>query len=101
MSDNPIEHDDDGGLAVQEAKPKLKKPPMYTVLLLNDDFTPMDFVLSILKTIIFNDSAAAVRIQTNVHHRGIGLCGDQPNDVNETPIPHVLPTSQKNQHPIT
>ena len=75
MADLPFQHDDDGSLALQEAKPKLEKPPMYKVLLLNDDFTPMDFVVSILQTIFYKNKEEAVRITMNVHTSGIGVWG--------------------------
>jgi ATP-dependent Clp protease adaptor protein ClpS len=100
MSDNPLEQENDGGVAVQEAKPKLKKPSMYSVLLLNDDFTPMDFVVSILQTIFYKDKEEAVRITMNVHTSGIGLCGVYTKDVAETKVKQVLAYSQENQHPL-
>jgi len=100
MSNSPLDHEDDGGIAVQKAKPKLKKPPMYSVLLLNDDFTPMDFVVSILQTIFYKDKEEAVRITMNVHTSGIGLCGVYTKDVAETKVEQVLAYSQENQHPL-
>jgi len=100
MSDQPFEHDDDGSLAVQEARPKLSKPPMYKVLLLNDDFTPMDFVVSILQTIFYKDKDEAVRITMNVHTSGIGVCGVYTKDIAETKTQQVIAYAQENQHPL-
>ena len=101
MADLPFDEDnDDGSLAVQEAKPKLQKPPMYKVLLLNDDFTPMDFVVSILQSIFYKDKEEAVRITMNVHTSGIGVCGIYTKDIAETKVQQVLAYSQENQHPL-
>ncbi|AFT67201.1 MAG: ATP-dependent Clp protease adapter ClpS [Cycloclasticus pugetii] len=101
MPDLPFEDDqDDGNLAVQESKPKLQKPPMYKVLLLNDDFTPMDFVVSILQTIFYKDKEEAVRITMNVHTSGIGVCGIYTKDIAETKVQQVIAHSQENQHPL-
>ncbi|MDX2425422.1 MAG: ATP-dependent Clp protease adapter ClpS [Cycloclasticus sp.] len=100
MPDLPFEHDDDGSLAVQEAKPKLQKPPMYKVLLLNDDFTPMDFVVSVLQTIFFKSKEEAVRITMNVHTTGIGVCGVYTKDIAETKVQQVIQCAQENQHPL-
>ncbi|PHS71675.1 MAG: ATP-dependent Clp protease adapter ClpS [Cycloclasticus sp.] len=100
MSDKPFEHDDDGGLAVQEAKPKLQKPPMYKVLLLNDDFTPMDFVVSILQSIFYKEKEEAVRITMNVHTAGIGVCGVYTKEVAETKVQQVITYAQEHQHPL-
>lgn len=101
MSDLPFDDEhDDGNLAVQDAKPKLQKPPMYKVLLLNDDFTPMDFVVSILQTIFFKEKDEAVRITMNVHTSGIGVCGIYTKDIAETKVQQVIAYSQENQHPL-
>jgi ATP-dependent Clp protease adaptor protein ClpS len=100
MPDLPFEDELDGELAVQEAKPKLKKPPMYKVLLLNDDFTPMDFVVLILQSIFYKDKEEAVRITMNVHTSGIGVCGVYTKDIAETKIQQVIAYAQENQHPL-
>ncbi len=101
MADLPFDdNNDDGSLAVQDAKPQLQKPPMYQVLLLNDDFTPMDFVVSILQSIFYKDKEEAVRITMNVHTNGIGVCGVYTKDIAETKVQQVLAYSQENQHPL-
>lgn len=100
MSDLPNKYHDDGALAVQEAKPKLKKPSMYKVLLLNDDFTPMDFVVSILQSIFHKEKEDAVKITMDVHIHGIGVCGVYTRDIAETKVQQVLTYAQENQHPL-
>jgi len=94
------DHDDDGGLALQSAKPKLKKPPMYKVLLLNDDFTPMDFVVNVLVTFFNMDTDKATQIMFNVHTKGVGICGIFTRDVAETKVDQVNLFAQNNQHPL-
>jgi ATP-dependent Clp protease adaptor protein ClpS len=100
MPNLPFEHEDDGNLALQEARPKLSQPPMYKVLLLNDDFTPMDFVVSILQTIFYKKKEEAVRITMNVHTSGIGVCGVYTKDIAETKVQQVIAYAQENQHPL-
>ncbi len=100
MPDFPFEDDHDGDLALQEARPKLEKPSMYKVLLLNDDFTPMDFVVFILQTIFYKEEEDAVRITMNVHTSGIGVCGVYTKDIAETKVQQVIAHAQKNQHPL-
>lgn len=101
MSNRPDKRfDDDSGLAVQTAKPKLKKPPLYKVLLLNDDFTPMDFVVSILQTFFHMTTEQATRIMLNVHTQGIGVCGIYTKDIAETKVKQVMDCAQREQHPL-
>ncbi|ORU93571.1 MAG: ATP-dependent Clp protease adaptor ClpS [Cycloclasticus sp. symbiont of Poecilosclerida sp. N] len=100
MANLPFEDEENGDLALQEARLKLAKPPMYKVLLLNDDFTPMDFVVSILQTLFYKDKEEAVRITMNVHTSGIGVCGVYTKDVAETKTQQVIAYAQENQHPL-
>ncbi len=90
----------DDGLAVQEAKPKLKKPPLYQVLLLNDDYTPMEFVVHVLEQFFGLDRPTATRIMLEVHTRGKGVCGVYTHDVAETKVEHVNLYARDNQHPL-
>jgi ATP-dependent Clp protease adaptor protein ClpS len=92
-------HSDDG-LAVQASRPKLKKPPMYKVLLLNDDFTPMEFVVHILERFFTMDRAKATRIMLNVHTQGKGLCGTFVRDIAETKVAQVNEYARSNHHPL-
>ena len=100
MPDLPNEHYDDGDIATEEVKPELKKPSMYKVLLLNDDFTPMDFVVSVLQSIFHKDNDEAVKITMNVHVNGVGVCGVYSKDIAETKTQQVLVYAQENQHPL-
>lgn len=100
MSDvNPsIDHDD--ALAVQEARPKLNKPPLFKVILLNDDFTPMDFVIEVLVDFFAMNEDAATQVMLHVHTQGIGVCGVFSKDVAETKVEIVNNYSRENQHPL-
>ena len=90
----------EGGLAVQEAKPKLKKPPLFKVLLLNDDFTPMDFVVEILVDFFVMSEEKATQVMLHVHTRGVGVCGVFSKDVAETKVEIVNNYSRENHHPL-
>ena len=90
----------DEGLAVQESRPKLKKPPMYQVVLINDDFTPMEFVVYILEHFFSKDRAQATRIMLSVHTQGKGLCGTFTRDIAETKVARVNQYSRSNNHPL-
>lgn len=90
----------DGGLAVEEAKPKLKRPPMFKVVLLNDDFTPMDFVVEVLKSFFGMSDEQATQIMLHVHTRGVGVCGVFTRDVAETKVRMVNSYSRQHQHPL-
>ncbi len=91
-------HED--GLALQEAKPKLKKPPLYKVIILNDDYTPMEFVVQVLETFFGMDREKATRVMLHVHTRGMGVCGVFTKDVAETKVSLVNDFSRSNQHPL-
>jgi ATP-dependent Clp protease adaptor protein ClpS len=99
MSDEH-EFEDDHGLATQEARPKLKRPPMFKVILLNDDYTPMEFVVQILETFFFMDREQATRVMLNVHTRGKGVCGVFTRDVAETKVKQVNEYSRHHHHPL-
>ena len=90
----------DEGLALQEAKPRLKRPPLYKVLLINDDYTPMDFVVDVLQKIFGMDREKATQIMLHVHTRGVGVCGVYSRDIAETKVALVNQFSRENQHPL-
>ncbi|HEY4731684.1 MAG TPA: ATP-dependent Clp protease adapter ClpS [Gammaproteobacteria bacterium] len=90
----------DEGLALQEAKPRLKRPPLYKVLLLNDDYTPMDFVIDVLLKIFGMNREQATQIMLHVHTRGVGVCGIYSRDIAETKVVLVNQFSRENQHPL-
>jgi len=99
MSDKE-QHGDDSGLAVQAAKPKLKKPPLYKVVLLNDDYTPMEFVVLVLETFFHMNREKATQVMLHVHTRGVGVGGVYTKDVAETKVQQVNEYSRSNQHPL-
>jgi len=88
------------GLALQEAKPRLKKPPLYKVLLLNDDFTPMDFVVQVLERFFGMDRVKATEVMLNVHTKGAGICGVFTHEIAETKVYLVNEYARENQHPL-
>jgi len=94
------EADYDSNLSVQEQKPELKKPPMYKVVLLNDDYTPMEFVVEILQTFFSMDRENATRVMLMVHTQGKGVCGVYSRDVAETKAEQVNEYSRNNEHPL-
>ena len=102
MSDEPTRHEDDGeqGLATVESRPRLKKPPLYRVVLLNDDYPPMDFVVQILQRIFSMDRSTATRIMLQVHTRGKGICGVYTYEIAETKVAQVTGLAQQHQHPL-
>lgn len=91
---------DDDGLALQEAKPQLKRPPLYKVLLLNDDYTPMEFVVHVLEKFFSKGREQATQIMLHVHTRGVGVCGVYSRDVAETKVAQVNDYSKENEHPL-
>jgi ATP-dependent Clp protease adaptor protein ClpS len=101
MADNSDnQHDQEDELALQEAKPKLKRPPLYKVILINDDFTPMEFVVHILESIFKLDRENATRIMLEVHTRGRGICGIFTHEIAETKVEQVNNYSRENNHPL-
>ena len=90
----------DDGLALEEARPKLKRPSLYKVVLLNDDFTPMEFVVEILERFFGMGREKATQIMLHVHTRGKGVCGVYTHDIAETKVAQVNEYSRKHQHPL-
>ncbi|MCK4744120.1 MAG: ATP-dependent Clp protease adapter ClpS [Sulfuriflexus sp.] len=99
MSKQTDNHEDDG-LAVEEAKPKLKRPPKYKVLLLNDDYTPMEFVVHILEDFFSMNREQATQVMLNVHTKGMGVCGVYSRDIAETKVELVNTYAKESQHPL-
>jgi ATP-dependent Clp protease adaptor protein ClpS len=100
MSDQNPREDQESGLTVQEAKPKLKRPPLYKVLLINDDFTPMEFVVQVLEMFFRMSREKATQIMLHVHTRGVGVCGVYTRDIAETKVSQVNDYSRNHQHPL-
>jgi Uncharacterized conserved protein len=99
MGDKLNEQFDDN-LVIQEAKPVLKRPPLYKVILVNDDFTPMEFVVHILELFFTIDRENATRIMLEVHTSGKGICGTFTHEIAETKVSQVNDYSRENQHPL-
>ena len=94
---------DDNGTStgvVVKAKPKTKKPSMYKVLMLNDDYTPMEFVVHILERFFQKSREEATRIMMHVHRRGVGVCGVYTYEVAETKVTQVMDFARRHQHPL-
>ncbi len=97
--DGPGDGDAQIGVATKtRAKPK--KPSQYKVLLLNDDYTPMEFVVIVLKRFFRMDMEEATRVMLHVHQRGVGVCGIFPYEVAETKVNQVMDFAKANQHPL-
>lgn len=90
----------ESGLSVQESEPELKQPPLYKVLLLNDDYTPMEFVVLVLETFFRMDRDKATQVMLHVHTRGVGVCGVYTRDIAETKVSQVNDYSRSHQHPL-
>ena len=85
---------------VTRTAPKTKRPSLYKVLLLNDDYTPQEFVVWLLQAIFKKDAKDAVRIMMLVHQSGVGICGVYTYEVAETKVAQVMELSRRNQHPL-
>lgn len=85
---------------VLKTRPKTKKPAMYKVLLMNDDYTPMDFVVQVLEKFFSKTREEAMRVMMHVHQKGVGLCGVYTFEVAETKVMQVMDFAQRNQHPL-
>lgn len=99
MSDTQ-RHDSDEGLALKEARPELKEPQLYKVVLMNDDYTPMEFVVHVLVRFFNKSQEDATKIMLHVHQRGVGVCGVYPYEVAETKVTQVVDFARKHQHPL-
>ncbi|MBZ4194350.1 MAG: ATP-dependent Clp protease adapter ClpS [Candidatus Contendobacter sp.] len=92
--------DQDRDIAVATEKPALKQPPLYKVILLNDDYTPMDFVVLVLEHFFQMSREQATHIMLHVHTRGRGMCGIFTREIAETKVAQVNEFSRRNQHPL-
>ncbi|SFB48970.1 ATP-dependent Clp protease adaptor protein ClpS [Rhizobium sp. NFR07] len=89
-----------GTSVITRTKPKTKRPNVYRVLILNDDYTPMDFVIHILERFFQKDREAATRIMLHVHNHGVGECGIYTYEVAETKVSQVMDFARQHQHPL-
>jgi ATP-dependent Clp protease adaptor protein ClpS len=85
---------------ITKTRPKTKRPSLYRVLLLNDDYTPMEFVVLVLQDVFNKSREEAMQIMLHVHQKGVGECGVYPYEVAETKVTRVMDTARKNQHPL-
>jgi ATP-dependent Clp protease adaptor protein ClpS len=91
------DHED---VVLEVKKSKIRPPPMFKVVLLNDDFTPMEFVVSVLQTFFSKSQEQATQIMLKVHMDGVGVCGVYPSDVAGTKVKQVTTFARKHQHPL-
>jgi ATP-dependent Clp protease adaptor protein ClpS len=89
-----------GTAVITRTKPKTKKPSLYRVLILNDDYTPMEFVVHVLERFFQKDREAATRIMLHVHNHGVGECGIYTFEVAETKVSQVMDFARQHQHPL-
>ncbi|MGI9202103.1 MAG: ATP-dependent Clp protease adapter ClpS [Woeseiaceae bacterium] len=99
-NDDQFERADGYDLAVEEARPKIKRPPLYRVLLINDDYTPMEFVVDVLETIFAMERTRATQVMLEVHTKGKGICGVFNFEIAETKVAQVSALAQQHQHPL-
>ena len=102
MSERPEQPNftDNFDLAVEEERPNVKKPPLYRVVLLNDDYTPMEFVVEILETIFGMERTRATQVMLEVHTKGKGVCGVYNYEIAETKVAQVMGIAKQHQHPL-
>jgi ATP-dependent Clp protease adaptor protein ClpS len=98
--DHHPEHEHGQGLAIEIARPEVLRPPLYQVVLLNDDFTPMDFVVEVLQTFFSLNREKATQVMLHVHTRGKGVCGVYTREVAESKVSQVNEFSRQHQHPL-
>lgn len=99
-NDKPSGANEPGDAVVVKPRPKTRKPTMYKVLMLNDDYTPMEFVVYVLERFFYKNREQATQIMLNVHRRGVGVCGVYTYEVAETKVTQVMDLARQNQHPL-
>jgi ATP-dependent Clp protease adaptor protein ClpS len=102
MSEHKHDKPEHGGydLAVEEARPKIKQPPLYRVVLINDDYTPMEFVVDILESVFGMERTRATQVMLEVHTKGKGVCGVYNFEIAETKVAQVMGIARQHQHPL-
>lgn len=100
MTDKFSADEPEHGVAVQEQKPALKRPPLFTVLLLNDDYTPMEFVIDVLMQFFDMNHDKATQVMLHVHTRGKGVCGVYSREIAETKVKQVNDYARSHEHPL-
>ena len=97
---NEPEQQHEHGVALEEARPEVTRPPLYQVVLLNDDYTPMDFVIVVLESFFGLNRERATQVMLHVHTRGKGVCGVFTREVAESKVAQVNEYSRVHQHPL-
>ncbi|MCL4135736.1 UNVERIFIED_CONTAM: hypothetical protein GTU68_011752 [Idotea baltica] len=100
MSEEEHNDNNNGGLVVERAKPKLAKPPLFKVVILNDDYTPMEFVVEVLQVFFNLNHEEAHGIMLHIHQKGKGVCGVFTRDIAETKVALVNQYSREGKHPL-
>ncbi len=96
----PQHHGADGIAVAERARPKLKKPPLYKVLLLNDDYTPMEFVVMLLMRFFAMSEESAEQTMLRIHTKGLAVCGVFAQEIAETKVRQILQCASAHQHPL-
>lgn len=89
-----------GGALLEVKKSRLKPPPLFKVMLLNDDYTPMEFVVIVLQSFFAMTRETATQIMLKVHREGVGVCGVYPRDVATSKVEQVVAYARRHQHPL-
>ena len=97
---DPSDNEGGNGLLLEEARPKLKKPPLYRVIMFNDDYTPMEFVVEVLEHFFRKDRTSATQIMLTIHTKGKAVCGMYPKDIAETKSYAVNQYARESEHPL-
>ncbi len=92
--------DSDIDVAIRRSKPKVARPNLYQVVMLNDDFTPMEFVVEVLEVLFFMNKEKATQVMLDVHNKGKAVCGIYPHDIAETKMLQVNEYAKENEHPL-
>lgn len=100
MADKQRDRQGGGSQVVLETRPDIKKPSMYKVIMMNDDYTPMEFVVYVLQKFFNMTNGQATAIMLNVHQQGMGLCGVYSYEVAETKVTEVMDYARKYEHPL-
>ena len=99
-AERPDSGEGGAGLLVEESKPEVKQPPLYNVVLLNDDYTPMEFVVDVLEKFFRMDRTTATRVMLEVHTQGKGICGVFTYEIAETKVALVTSYARDHHHPL-
>lgn len=100
VDDDQSDLDAEDTVLLEHQRPELKQPPLYRVLLVNDDYTPMEFVVNVLQGFFHMNREKATEIMLHVHTRGRGVCGEYSRDIAETKVLQVNDYSRQNEHPL-